>query len=374
MSNWLADLIAKTGAIPFSKWMELALYHPEFGYYTSKENIFGTRGDFYTAPGVHSVFAETLAEYVWNCWQETNDQAPLRIIEMGAGNGKLAQGIIRHLTDTYQLSTSQFAYVIVEHSQVLARMQQQTLESWQSYVTWAHTFSEIPPCDSVVLTNEVLDAFPVDIVRKMNDGWMQKWIDWDPSPSAFREVWRELQDMQALEYMETMQAAVNEEKQETFPYEWNRGMPKFVHDVDRVVRSGLVITIDYGGDAEELYGLHHPLGTVRSFFHHQVSNDVLANPGQRDITADVDFSCLERLAQAHGWIRERYETQGRFLVHAGILNRLQDTFRQPYDDAARKRNMAIKHLILPGGMGDAFRVAVHRLPLNRPSSEESACF
>jgi SAM-dependent MidA family methyltransferase len=360
--NGLIDWIAKKGPVPFSQYMEWALYHPQFGYYTTHREIFGTRGDYYTSPGVHSVFAETLADWIVQRWTEMFPDKPLRIVEMGAGNGKLAEAMIPYLANkrAEHPPLASFSYWIVERSEHLQALQQERLAGYISHVFWAVSLTEIPRSPMVVLSNELLDAFPVDIVRRVGDNWEMQYVTYDSKSEAFRAIWRPVaaEDSCVWQHLHRIP--------EGCMCEINRGIPDWVRQVNEVVSEGFVLTIDYGGDTDELYGLHHPEGTIRAYVRHQVSGNVLEAPGSCDLTADVDFSYLEFWTRKHGWIRERYETQGAFLVHAGILQKLQDVdwslgMQQP----ARTRNMAIKHLILPGGMGDAFRVVVHRIPADR---------
>jgi SAM-dependent MidA family methyltransferase len=362
MIRWMEERIRESGPVPFSTFMEWALYDPDFGYYTSDHMVFGAQGDFYTSPGVHSVFSETLAEWILAKWTDTSPSDCLRIVEMGAGTGQLAQGIIRTLVSKSGNDPSAFSYSIVERSTHLQHVQRQRLSEFASYVSWQSSLADLEKADTFFLSNELLDAFPVELVRKQHGNWEMQYIYFDTEKNALEPVWYPLDEHKKRDWDLEHLGSV----EEGCICEIRTGLKNWVQEVDRIIRCGFVLTIDYGGDTEELYGLHHPEGTIRSYSKHHVSGHVLETPGLRDLTADVDFSYLESCTTRFGWIRERYETQGQFLIHAGILSKLQDSPNSyNLDDPIRKTNMAIKHLILPGGMGDAFRVTLHRLPVHR---------
>ena len=286
------------GCIRFDRWMREALYHEKFGYYTANIREFGRRGDFTTWPAI----SESLGVAVGRWILQHKSSGCADVIEIGGGNGKLAAAVMKAVG-----WWKKPRYHIVEISSRLQEVQQKRLGS---KAVWHVGVSEaLEDCDgaAIIISNELVDAFPCRVFKKNGDGWrelalrieekavVEEWIATPlPPSSAFPESW---QVGQRVEVHESVR-------------EWLRAwLPGW--------KSGDMLTIDYGDLCPELYK-RRPLGTLRAYAHHQrlEGREAYAGFGLRDLTADVNFSDLQQepalFTKAFGTLAEFLSTNGGF--------------------------------------------------------------
>ncbi|MDI3256119.1 MAG: SAM-dependent methyltransferase [Kyrpidia sp.] len=344
LKDRLAEHIRRNGPMTAREFMQWALYDPADGYYMKEHAVFGRGGDYYTAPDIHPVYGRTLAGWMTERTRELG-WPDVHVVEFGAGTGRLAAQI---LESWQRLDPGPLRYSIVELSPAWRRHQAVELAPWGSAVAWPE---EMPVVDrAVVIAHELLDAMPVHLLRRTARGLEEAWVDLSPEGRLIRRYARASSEGRSA--CEQWRPAVPQD----CGFEVAPGVTDWVRTVLERVREGIILVVDYGDDEERLYGPHHPHGTLRAFFRHRCLDAWWDEPGERDITADVNFTAVRRAAREAGGETAFDGSLGEFLWAAGIARELSDCpVDRPFDPRARQ-NRAVKHLLLPGGLGGAFRV------------------
>jgi SAM-dependent MidA family methyltransferase len=300
----LRDEIRHTGPISFSRFMDVALYHPECGYYRTPRDPFGRGGDFYTAEQVQPAFGQLMAARIRELWRQMGAPADFTVVELGAGREEMAP----HLAEWTYLP------VDVERGAL------------------PEGFT------GVVFSNEFFDALPVDLVEMREDGphellvgWAEDRFVWSPGPLKHQDyVRRHFPHAEPGNRMEVNLPAL----------EW----------IDRIAATlerGYVVTIDYGYNTRE--AVRFPAGTLMSYHRHLALDDVLADPGGRDITAHVHFSALQDHGAAAGLESVSLQTLAQTIVGLG---------EEVVTPVAQEHPLQLKTLLF--GMGETFRVLVQK--------------
>ena len=339
------DIRHNSGWIPFSRFMELALYAPGLGYYSGGAAKLGRDGDFTTAPEMSPLFGQTLAHVVADLIGKTTPQ----IMEFGAGTGKLAREV---LTELAAMGVAVHRYSIVELSGELRARQQQTLRGFPQ-VTWLDQFPAV--YSGVVLGNEVLDAMPVQLVVKTAQGWRERGIGLAPKKFVYRD--------RPCDPALIAQIPHADQLPEGYLTEVHPIALGFVRTLADMLRAGFDYTghggaallIDYGFPAHEYYLPQRTEGTLMCHYRHHAHGDPFYLPGLQDITAHVDFTAVARTAVHHGLDVLTYTSQAAFLIDAGIGDLLQ---RIPATDRLRylPRANELQKLTSPAEMGELFKV------------------
>jgi SAM-dependent MidA family methyltransferase len=305
----MAAEIARSGPIPFSRFMDIALYHPQFGYYRRSKDPFGTAGDFYTAEQLQPVFGRLIAAYLKML---SPGAGPLTVVELGAGRAEIGDAF------------AEFHYIPVDIG----------------YGALPEGFS------GVVFSNEFFDAVPVDVVVSRNGAILERRVGfedgafcWVDGPSAESSI-----------------AAAAGEMEDGMVREVQTQRLRWLDRIDARLQSGLIVTIDYGFTRREL--IRFPHGTLMSYRRHQALEDVLAAPGERDITSHVAFTELEERGTKLGWETVSLEPLGRVLMSAGGRDEFAAALAGTNDEERLKHRLQLKSLLF--GMGETFRVLVQR--------------
>jgi SAM-dependent MidA family methyltransferase len=310
----LREEIGRSGAIPFHRFMEMALYHPSHGYYRRQgRDPFGREGDFYTAQQLQPVFGILIAARIRSLFREMGEPADFLVVELGAGRGEMKEAL------------AGFRYLPIDIGS-----------------------GELPGSfRGVVFSNEFFDALPVHRVvwvdgepRESLVGWRDgrfAWVDGEPVTGAVRDyIERYFPDLPDRSSAEVSLDAL----------EW-------VERISRSLESGWVFTIDYGYTTRE--SLRFPDGTLMSYRRHTASEDVLSGPGERDITAHVCFTAIEEQGKRHGLDTARFETLSRTLLEAGEADQFAAALAGP--DEGRRR-LQLKTLLF--GMGETFQTLLQK--------------
>lgn len=339
------DIRHNSGWIPFSRFMELALYAPGLGYYSGGAAKLGRDGDFTTAPEMSPLFGQTLAHVVADLIAKTTPQ----IMEFGAGTGKLARDM---LTELSAMGVAVHRYSIVELSGELRARQQQTLRGFPQ-VTWLDQFPAV--YSGVVLGNEVLDAMPVQLVTKTAQGWRERGIGLSPRGFVYRD---RPCDPALLAQIPDADALPEGYLTEVHPIA--HGFVRTLADMlragfDYTGHGGAALLIDYGFPAHEYYLPQRDEGTLMCHYRHHAHGDPFYLPGLQDITAHVDFTAIARTAVNSGLDVLSYTSQAAFLIDAGVGDLLQ---RIPATDRLRylPRANELQKLTSPAEMGELFKV------------------
>lgn len=345
--------------ISFREYMEICLYDPEFGYYMKEKDRIGRDGDFYTSASIGGVMGEVVARYIADTVKLWGVHKPCSLVEWGGGTGALALQILDELKRSFADVYESLAYISIEvspaHRAVQAdklrehtnRIRWMTSEQWLQQGSWERV---------IVLSNELLDAFPVHLVQMRGGRPYEGRVGWDDAAGWFAVSFPEEAEPAVREYVEAWGAGLEEGQR----LEVNLAAAGWLQTVGAAIQSGEVLTIDYGDRAEELYTPHRFQGTLMCYEKHRAQSDPFQHPGNQDITSHVNFSSLIRAGEAAGFETKAYTTQKQFLVDNGILQLLQDTLlSDPFSPAAR-RNRAIRQLLLSDQMSELFKVLIQK--------------
>jgi SAM-dependent MidA family methyltransferase len=350
--------IERDGPITFARYMELALYHPDHGYYLAAERRPGRPGDFLTAPEMHPFFGLTIANQVHECWERLGRPQPFTIVEYGSGVGGLAWDVMAGLLDREPDLRPHLRYRLNEANAARTAEAMAGMAS-AGFDDVVHPDEPGEPIIGVVLANEVADAMPVHRLRWTGAGFEEYRVTWDPG-AGFSEVAGPLSDEVAAcdpaialaEAGVDLAALPNGARLEVSP-----AAAAWISEVAARIERGYALVVDYGYPAAELYAAHRLESTVRAYRGHTVTDDPYLAPGEQDLTAHVDFSALARAAVRAGMTQAGLVSQADFLANAGLgdlLVRLQQEPDLAVDEYYRAQ-AAVFRLIDPGGMG-RFRV------------------
>ncbi len=353
------EIDAQGGSISYSRFMELALYHPRYGYYMSPDRRPGRGGDFITSPEASPLFGHALARQMVEFWERLGRPAEWTIREYGAGIGGLAYDILAGLDLESPVAFDALTYRLAELNPA---MREEAMESMQEAGLAKKVFAEapgedLPAIEGVVLANEVADAFPAMRILRDAAGWHEahvaigadgfEWVD-RPLSAVGDAVLREL----AAEDVDLPEGAVVD----AIPAasDW------FAEVVSKLHR-GYAMVVDYGYPARELYCDHRLGGTIRGYQGHTVTDDPLIRVGEQDLTAHVDFTALQRAGERQGMHLEGFTTQGAMLSSLDLGRALTDLQADP--ETTMQEYLATQAVILrlidPGGLG-RFGVLVMR--------------
>jgi SAM-dependent MidA family methyltransferase len=340
-----ADIERQGGAIPFSRFMEQALYAPGLGYYSGGSAKLGKDGDFTTAPELTPLFGQALAHAA----AAIIAQSAPHILEFGAGTGKLACDV---LTELAAAGVALGSYSIIDLSGELRARQQETLRAFPQ-VRWLDTLPE--RFEGVVLGNEVLDAMPVEMVTLTDEGWRAlhvtvrdgafAWQPVAPDAALAEQISRQIPDQDTLPV--------------GYVTEVHGAGCGFMATLGAMLArgKGAALLFDYGFPAREYYLGDRATGTLMCHYRHHAHPDPFYLPGLQDITAHVDFTAMALAAQDAGADVLGYSSQAGFLIGVGIGELL---LRTDPADALRylPQANALQKLLSPAEMGELFKVLV----------------
>lgn len=344
----MREAMKPDGLIPFSQFMEMALYEPGLGYYSAGLHKLGESGDFVTAPELGSLFAECLARQA----AELADMlGEYDILEIGAGTGRLAADLLRTL-EPVQLPRR---YLVLERSADLRRVQRDTLEAAAPELLERVEWLDRPPAQpwqGLLLANEVLDALAVERFRIGDGGVEQLCVSagesgfcWSsrPAPAPLEQAVERVIASEALRLPAGYRSEINPQ------------MAGWLGAVSHSLARGLALFIDYGYPRREFYLPERTDGTLMCHYRHRAHDDVFFWPGLQDITSWVDFTALAEAADAQAMEVEGYSSLSMFLVGCGLDEAIQEHARRDPGSLASISAQA-RQLTLPGMMGEKFQV------------------
>lgn len=351
----IREEICKSGVISFARFMEWALYCPETGYYETNKDIVGSRGDFITSVSVGPLFGELLA-FQFAKWleSETGNGSKFRIVEAGAHGGQLAQDILRWMQANRAELFERIEYVIVEPSARRQEWQRETIQPAVSKkVRWVSKMDEIGPVNGTIFSNELLDAFPVH--RFGWDAGKREWFEWGVALDGEGLVWRKMpgSTMHAHDFCPPELESV---LPDGYIVERSPAAGKWWEQAAGCLAQGRLVTIDYGYSREEMFLPGRTRGTLRAYHRHRVADDVLANAGEQDLTAHINFTAIQKIGERAGLRTEEFCAQPRFLTR--ILQSAVAGGEFTQLDAKQARQF--QTLTHPEHLGRAFRVLVQR--------------
>lgn len=340
----LRERIARDGPIPFRDFMEAALYYPEHGYYASGRASIGRGGDFFTSVSVGPLFGTLLARQFAEMWERLGEPGEFTIVEQGAHRGDFARDVLTALRANAPACFAATRYRIIEPSGALRAAQVAALGGFA--VHWFPTLAALPVFTGVHFSNELLDAFPIHAVSWDGDAWRETHVGFEDGCLAFTDLAITSAPLHAaLAALPPVPAG--------YRTEINLAALAWTDALAAKLTRGFVLVIDYGFPRAEYYRPERATGTLSGYAEHRRVDDLLASPGETDLTAHVDFTALAERALAAGLRVAGFTDQHHFIVALGTLH-FPGTI--PATPASQRELRTFKTLMHPQMMGRSFQV------------------
>lgn len=363
LAERLRGRIERDGPISFRDWMAAALYDAEEGYYSRQQVRWGREGDYRTSPERSELFGASFARYFAQLYDKLGRPKAWTIFEAGAGAGRFAEVLLQTLEQQFPQVFVASSYLIDEvgsHSRAAAA---QGLRRFGDRVQFKK-LADLKQFLGVVFSNELLDAFPIHRLFK-REGQLHEfyvgvkedrtfeWVTNDPIPGL-------------TERFEHYFPKFVERIAEGQIFEVSPQIEEWLEQVNKKLHSGYIVSVDYGFLSEE----SGPRETLRGFHRHQFVEDLLANPGEHDLTASVDWSFVKKVGIQLGLREISFERLDKFLLAAGVLDELELQSKTAESDAERlSLSSTAREMIMPDGMAASFQVLVQE-SVNRDAAKQ----
>lgn len=319
----LTERIQREGPITFADYMRMALYEPGYGYYVTGAAKMGWEGDYYTSTDVSAFFAHCMGRQLVQFWEQLKRPVPFVVIEQGAGRGDLGHGIRlwaqQEQPAFYEALQYQSEDINIGVDVIAGTLPTSGDDANDSFTTFP----------SVMLSNELVDAFPVHVIEVYNQQLYEVYVDLHhgrlhevldkPSTPAL-ETYLEAYSVPWRTFENGWRAEIHLDA-----LHWMRNTAQRLQGIGTRKRRGYLLAIDYGDKARKLYSPYRQHGTLASYFQHQFTERPLAHPGEQDITAHVNFSALITEGRKHGLRLHTFTTQREWLEQMGIYEELEQT-------------------------------------------------
>lgn len=348
LSRLIIDRIRREGPLSFRDFMEMALYYPGQGYYTSCRQKLGRSGDYYTSAYLTGLFGEMLAAQLEEMWYILGQQ-PFTVVEFGAGTGLLCRDILCRLKANSRLY-DQLSYVIIEKSEPMRNREKAILPG---KVRWVDSIRDISPVTGCIFSNELVDNFSVHQVIMLEE-LMEVCVSYD---GGFVETLRPASDP-LKDYLIRLGVGLPR----GFRAEINLEATEWIMEVSRALHRGFVLTIDYGYTSSALYS--KKTGTLACYHQHKVNHCPYELVGEQDITTHVNFSALDYWGRLGGLECGGFTSQTQFLQALGLARRLRKWEEEAAADPERLQQQ-LRQLRTLLEMGYQFKVLVQRKGVGR---------
>ncbi len=366
LSSILGERIRRGGPITVAEYMELALTHPEHGYYM-KQDPFGQGGDFTTAPEISQMFGEVLGMWSAVVWQAAGAPSAFNLVELGPGRGTLMADVLRATAGVPGFHRALTLH-LVEISPVLKRRQGEGLAKTGLTPHWHDTFDTVPGGPLLLLANEFFDALPVRQFVRGAQGWSERTVELEATAAPGEETTEEMPEETGFQFGLTPPEALAQAARPLVPpdladspvgsvFEACPAATGLAHALgERIARDGMAaLIVDYG-HFDSAAG--ETLQAVKGHGFH----DLLADPGDADLTAHVDFGALARAAAQAGADVRGPVPQGAFLERLGLGARAQSLLAGASPEQAEDIRAAHQRLIGGEAMGLLFKAMVIARP------------
>jgi SAM-dependent MidA family methyltransferase len=364
LAERLRARIEHEGPISFYEWMKAALYDEREGYYCRDDRVpQGRAGDYRTAPEISSLFAATFADYVAMLHTDLKWPGSWTVFEIGAGSGQFAHGLLSHLRKYEPKVFASTNYVIDEIGAGARSRAAHRISEFADRVSFQRLCNnDTAPAVGIIFSNEFIDAFPVHRVV-MSAGTLRElcvgsstngftWVECDLQPEVAEYCRRT-----AMHLSEGQIAEVNLEAE------------KFVSRASALLDRGYLVTVDYGAERDELWrSPDRRSGTLRAFYRHQMVADVLARPGEQDLTTTIDWTQIKEAGERAGLRTIRFERLDQFIGPSlgAIMGRM---LQEKHDNVEMLRfTTSARELFLPNGLASYFHVLVQEKVGRPPTS------
>ncbi|KAF7256717.1 hypothetical protein EG68_06322 [Paragonimus skrjabini miyazakii] len=374
LQSFLLDRISNFGPITVADFMKECLTNPYNGYYM-KSDVFGKHGDFITSPEICQIFGELVGVWLVNIWTDLKCPSEVNLVELGPGRGTLASDVLR-VFSRFPTAYNAVSLHLVEMSPKMCSLQKETILTTVSQlditpppIHWYTDFRDVPDNrPTFVLAHEFLDALPVHQFRKNKDDWREVLVDVAQTTEGRPKKERELCFVQAPSQTATQVVyfpLAGDVKDRDFVEVCPRALVLMDELCQRLTETpSAALIIDYGHLGEKG-------NTLRGFRNHQVC-DALLDPGNIDLTCDVDFSMLQRRISSSGCNVNVYGpvTQAYFLINMGLLTRLKTLVEQCDSESQREELLSgCEMLITEEQMGERFKFLAVVSPRNEDGGQ-----
>jgi SAM-dependent MidA family methyltransferase len=336
--------IRRAGPISFARFMEVALYHHEHGYYASGRAVLGRDGDYLTNVSVGPAFGQLIARQLLEIWRTMNEPVPFVIVEQGADTGELALDILEAIQDEAPEFFGALQYGLIEPFAPLKERQEAHVAKFRDKVHWQESIDVMKAFTGVHLSNELFDALPFHLIRSDGPGkWSERCVTVENDSFAFLS--KPIRDPE-------LSARVDRLPPRPVGYESEISLARrsLLQQVARKLKSGYLLAIDYGFPAEQFYAEERSTGTLQCRAAHRLLDSPFVRMGESDITAHVEWSSLVQEAEACGFSVAGFTDQHHFL--AGLLAAAPEWAAS----ASPKVRRALQTLLHPEIFGRSFQV------------------
>ena len=306
----IANEISVAGRISFARFMDLCLYAPQTGYYEQPQEV-GKAGDFYTSVSVGSLFGELLALQFTDSLENREQGKLIQVVECGAHDGRLAADILGTLQANAPHIFERMEYWILEPSIDRQRRQKATLSSFGTKIRWFESFDVLPAINGVFFSNELLDAFPVHRLgwNRPEQRWTEFYVGWNGGDFCWQTG--------PLSFPEGdigLPPDLFPHLPDQFQWEVGLAAQEWWRNAAAKLESGKLIAIDYGFTIEEFLRSGKTAGTLRAYHRHHATGNLLANVGEQDLTAHVNFDAIQSSGERCGLKTNALVSQAQFLT------------------------------------------------------------
>ena len=351
----LKKRIQQNGKITFAEFMDIALYWSDKGYYTSNKNRWGVHGDYITNSDISPVFSKLLAAQLNQMWHILGEPSPFNVIEVGAGSGELSFQIEKTIKDLFPEFYRAVNFKLIDVS--YASKQGAKKDKFSFYSSMDEIGHGITGC---IISNELIDAFPVHQVIEIN-GLKEIYVGY--KDGQFVEIIDKPSTLGLPDYFARLDIKLEHGQKA----EVNLKTIDWIKSVGRLLDKGFVVTVDYGFPAKELFQPHRG-STLQCYYKHAMNDNPFQRIGYQDMTSKVDFTNLTKAARGAGLEVTGFTTQFYFLMGLGVLEELKEIGELNVNSLDMlKWNQGIKELMLPGGMGDDFKILIQHKGIDAPA-------
>ncbi|ATX79988.1 SAM-dependent methyltransferase, MidA family [Mariprofundus aestuarium] len=338
------------GFLSFDRFMQAALYEPGLGYYESK-TVFGEKGDFVTAPELGPWLSLGFADLLFWAWKELDEPGEWTLLEQGSGSGKLLASTLDLISQFSMQAPT--AVISVEHSEQLRERQAALFAERGFEVKVVASLDELSPRENIIIfSNELPDAFPVRCFRHRDGQFFERGV----ALSGDRFEWKDGEA--AVERGPEIAPELVNRWQDGYVSEWNPGLEPWQQQLSNIVGRGFVFTVDYGYSQQEYYREGRVEGSLMAHIGQKTSEDVLSDPGSRDITAHVDFTALVQAGNRVGLSPLLWMSQGGWLAQSPSVHSFVQSLAVQNDAMSMHLMAHAKRVLMPFGMGEVFKLLI----------------
>lgn len=352
LKRLILDRIRSGGPITFEQFMAAALYEPGIGYYTSPETDIGQAADFYTSTNLHGVFGAMFARQAAQMWEHLGRPGDFTFIEQGGGRGLFALDFMEYAAGHDREFYDNLTYVLVELNSHMRARQEKLLARHAGKLRWENSLSGIAPITGCLFSNELVDSFPVHVVRFDKNGLSELYVG--EKDGEFAEEFGPCSTPEIAEYFKSRAIS----RRSGYRTELNLNARKWLRDVAAVIERGYVMTVDYGFSVHDYYSPERVTGTLLCYHKHQTNDEPLKRVGRQDITAHANFTALVEWGVEAGLAPLGFVSQSSFLLNMGLDSYVAELHRTLPEDEFLKAAAQVRSLIMPDALGESHKVLI----------------